>query len=438
MSVLANTALNEASPTTTTLPLSTISPSLAVAERFPPTADVVKFKPCTPVTVAWPNVSFVVRATAPVTFNWLKLIDMFAVVAMKFAPPPTSKRPLSSRTPFAAVATRSPPIVDAERFRPNSFVTVALPREPLVVNETGPETFNWASVIDVFAVVAVKFALPPTSRSPLSSSVPLLDTATRSPPIVDAERFRPNSFVTVALPREPLVVSPTAPVTFSVPRSIIAFAAEVVKLASPATATTPSSVTLPDVAVSVKSPLMDDAASATSCRLRMLALPAPASTSSVGAETLMGFAPEPIPTEALSKTEPPADVALIAPSPSVRIFPAEAVRRMVPFPSPVPEFELSTLALSAMSPPVAVRVTSPSDSAFTSPSMLRVAAVICTLAPAMAPCTPISPLSVLMSILPVPDAVSLLSRILPTAPPSTLAFTVIDPLPLVMNSRSAP
>jgi len=118
--------------------------------------------------------------------------------------------------PVVAVALSAPPTVDAAKFNPASFTTVALP-VPLVVKATVPSTASVPILITPLLASVVAARLPPTvtvPRSVIPDALPLLTV--RSPSIVDAARISavvPPSFVTSAsVFASSFVVIVTAPV----------------------------------------------------------------------------------------------------------------------------------------------------------------------------------------------------------------------------------
>ena len=100
-----------------------------------------------------------------------------------------------------------------------------------------------SQMVALFALV-VKEEVPVIASAPESVMLPVVAVARRFPPTVEAAKFNPASFTTVALP-DPLVVSATVPSTASVPRLITPLFASVVAEKLPPTVTVPLSV-IPD------------------------------------------------------------------------------------------------------------------------------------------------------------------------------------------------
>ena len=135
---------------------------------------------------------------------------------------------------------------------------LASPLFPVVFNATAPVN----ALVVVLRVMSAPLALvvkeevPAIVNAPESVMLPVVAVAAIFPPTVDAAKFNPASFTTVALP-DPLVVSATVPSTASVPRLINPLFASVVATRLPPTVTVPLSVILLPL-VRVKFPPTDD------------------------------------------------------------------------------------------------------------------------------------------------------------------------------------
>ena len=103
-------------PPTVTVPLSVMSPAVAVAERLPPTLDVFRRTPSSLVMVASPLAPAVLTAMVPSTASWLSTMVALLAVVLKLALPATDTVPVLEM-PLAPplVTFRSPLAVRADR-----------------------------------------------------------------------------------------------------------------------------------------------------------------------------------------------------------------------------------------------------------------------------------------------------------------------------------
>ena len=241
-------AVRNVVPVTASVPLSVNSPP-SVTFNAPETVEAPRIKALVSTSVA---------LFAEMTETVLKALlpsssVMLLPVTFRLVVPVTATVPLSVRSPFA-VMVRSPDTMEAPRI--NAFVStsVALFEDTI---DTVPKLLLASSSVMLFPV-AFRLAAPVTASVPLSVSSPL-EVAFRSPPMVEAEKSISCAFTIVALPEAPFVVRPIEPVTFRLPRSMMAFEAEVVNEPSPPTTTLPLSDRLPVVTVTVRSPVTEEA-----------------------------------------------------------------------------------------------------------------------------------------------------------------------------------
>jgi len=250
--------LKIAAPVMVRVPLSVISPVVAVPLKVPPMVDAAKVSAASLTIVTAPD-PLGARVKDPSTAIVPRLITpaLASVVADRL--PPTVTVPLSV-IPEALPLVKSPSIVDAAMMRavvPPSIVTSAsVPDESLVVIVKAPVkalVVTSRTIVPLSALVT-SVVVPVIARAPLSVIFPLVAVAVRAPPTVDAAKVNAASLTMVAAPVL-LVVSAMVPSTAIVPRLITPALASVVADRLPPTVTVPLSV-IPEALplVRVKSP----------------------------------------------------------------------------------------------------------------------------------------------------------------------------------------
>ena len=131
-----------------------------------------------------------------------------------------------------------------------ALTIVALPLVPVVLSVTAPVAARVPRSMSALASEVLKLLVPVTVRVLLSERLPVVAVALRLPLTVPA-RARAVALTIVALPLVPVVLSVTAPVAASVPRSMSASASKVLKLLVPLTVRFLESVRSPVLAVAV-------------------------------------------------------------------------------------------------------------------------------------------------------------------------------------------
>ena len=176
-------------------------------------------------------------------------------------------------SPAVVVTANVPLTVVVPKSKAILFTTLALPVVPAVNNDTAPVAANVPKSISASACVVLKIDVPPTVTVPLSVIFPVVEFTLRLFPTLDVPSSVAMVLIMLALPVAPLVFKFTAPVNANVLKSIVAFAADVVKFEVPDTVTTPLSVILPVVAVATKSPPTPEVSKSNAVAFTTVALP---------------------------------------------------------------------------------------------------------------------------------------------------------------------
>ena len=228
-----------AAPVIARLPLSDISPVVAVPLKVPPIVDAAKFK-FTSFTMVTAPVPWGARVNAPVTARSFRVITLWlaSVVALRVPFTVTVELSVSVIVPPLR-KVKLPSMVDAPMIKfvvPPSILTSAslsLLVSLVVIN-------NWpvnalVSVVKTMSAPTpevTRVVAPAIARAPLCVMFPSVAVAVSVPSTVDAANRSALSFLIVALPDDPSVFKATAPVnvlsaSFNV---IVALLALVVKV----------------------------------------------------------------------------------------------------------------------------------------------------------------------------------------------------------------
>ena len=247
-----------AAPVIDRVPLSDMSPVVAVPLKVPPMVDNARSSPASLTIITAPEL-FGARVKDPSTssrFNVIALL-LASVVAVRL--PPTVAIPVSVNVPPLS-KDRSPSMVDKPMTKfvvpPSISTSASVPELSLVVISMAPvkalvieATFR--SIVASSALVT-RVLVPVIVKAPLCVMSPVVAVALRFPPTVEAANSIPVSLTTVAAPL-PFVLRAIVPSTSRVPILIKLPPASVVTARLPPTVTVPLSVTAPP-AVIVKLP----------------------------------------------------------------------------------------------------------------------------------------------------------------------------------------